>query len=170
MAVKKTKKLSELQTITTADGNKMIPVVDSRGNVNPIKLSDLAQVVAKLIGFATSSKSGLLSKNDYIKCMQYRQLAKDKIFKIGKLTTYRGIWIQGVETVDCTTINILISLKSSGRIVCANKPSFVTLKADNENNVYISAPAGHNIDCIMYGACLTEIQQISDFPSDAFDI
>lgn len=49
MAVKKTKKLSELQTITTADGNKMIPVVDASGNVNPIKLSDLAQVVAGLM-------------------------------------------------------------------------------------------------------------------------
>lgn len=126
--------------------------------------------MAELIGFATSSKSGLLLKNDFIRCMQYRQLATNNIFKIGKLTTYKGIWIQGVETVDCTTINILISLKSSGQIVCANKPSYVTLKADNENNVYISAPAGRSIDCIMYGACVTEIQQISNYPSDAYDI
>lgn len=126
--------------------------------------------MAGLIGFATSSKSGLLLQKDFIKCMQYRQLATDNIFKIGKLTTYRGIWIQGVETVDCTTINILISLKSSGQIVCANKPSFVTLKVDNENNVYISVPAGRSIDCIMYGACVTEIQQISNYPSDAYDI
>lgn len=126
--------------------------------------------MAGLIGFATSSKSGLLLKNDFIKCMQHCQLATGKIFKIGKLTTYRGIWIQGLETVDCTTINILISLKSSGQIVCANKPSYVTLKADNENNVYISVPAGRSIDCIMYGVCVTEIQQISDYPSDAYDI
>ena len=83
--------------------------------------------MAELIGTASASKDGLLLKKDFIKCMQYRQLATGYIFKIGKLTTYRGIWIQGVETVDCTTINILISLKSSGRIVCANKPSFVTL-------------------------------------------
>ena len=126
--------------------------------------------MAELIGFATSSKSGLLLKNDFIKCMQYCQLATDKIFKIGKLTTYHGIWIQGVETVDCTTINILISLKSSGQIICANKPSYVTLKVDNENNVYISVPAGRSIDCIMYGPCVTEIQQISNYPSDAYDI
>ena len=126
--------------------------------------------MAELIGAASASKDGLLLKKDFIKCMQYRQLATGNIFKIGKLTTYRGIWIQGVETVDCTTINILISLKSSGQIVCANKPSFVTLKVDNENNVYISVPAGHSIDCIMYGACVTEIQQISNYPSDAYDI
>ena len=126
--------------------------------------------MAELIGFATSSKSGLLLKNDFIKCMQYLQLATDNIFKIGKLITYRGIWIQGVETVDCTTINILISLKSSGQILCANKPSYVTLKVDNENNVYISALSGRSIDCIMYGPCVTEIQQISNYPSDAYDI
>lgn len=102
--------------------------------------------------------------------MQYCQLATGKIFKIGKLTTYKGIWIQGLETVDCTTINILISLKSSGQVICANKPSYVTLKVDNENNVYISAPAGRSIDCIMYGSCVTEIQQISNYPSDAYDI
>ena len=126
--------------------------------------------MAELIGFATSSKSGLLLKNDFIRCMQYRQLATGNIFKIGKLTTYRGIWIQGIETVDCTTINILISLKSSGQILCANKPSCVTLKVDNENNVYISAPAGRSIDCIMYGPCVTEIKQISNYPSDAYDI
>lgn len=147
-----------------------IVATDASGNPVYIKKSDLAQVVAELIGFATSSKSGLLLKNDFIKCMQYRQLATGNIFKIGKLTTYRGIWIQGVETVDCTTINILISLKSSGQILCANKPSYVTLKVDNENNVYISAPAGRSIDCIMYGPCVTEIQQISNYPSDAYDI
>lgn len=51
MATKQIKKLSDLQKITTATGDQMIPVVDASGNVNPIKLTDLAQVVAGLIGF-----------------------------------------------------------------------------------------------------------------------
>lgn len=46
MATKQIKKLSDLQKITTATGDQMIPVVDASGNVNPIKLTDLAQVVA----------------------------------------------------------------------------------------------------------------------------
>ena len=51
MATKQIKKLSDLQKITTATGDQMIPVVDASGNVNPIKLTDLAQVVAELIFF-----------------------------------------------------------------------------------------------------------------------
>ena len=49
MATKQIKKLSDLQKITTATGDQMIPVVDASGNVNPIKLTDLAQVVAELM-------------------------------------------------------------------------------------------------------------------------
>lgn len=49
MATKQIKKLSDLQKITTATGDQMIPVVDASGNVNPIKLTDLAQVVAGLM-------------------------------------------------------------------------------------------------------------------------
>lgn len=52
MATKQIKKLSDLQKITTATGDQMIPVVDASGNVNPIKLTDLAQVVAGLIGIS----------------------------------------------------------------------------------------------------------------------
>lgn len=102
--------------------------------------------------------------------MQYRLLATNFIYKIGQLITYKGIWIQGIETVDCIGLNILISLKSSGKIITANKPSFITLKADNENNIYISVPDGHSVDCIIYGPCVSEIKRVSDFPSDAFDI
>ena len=143
---------------------------DASGNPVYIKKSDLAQVVAGLIGTASASKSGLLSNIDFKRCMQYCQLSTDKIFKIGQLVTYKGIWIQGIETVDCITINILISLKSSGQIITANKPSYIELKADIENNIYISVPAAHSVDCIIYGPCVSEIKQISDFPSDAFDI
>lgn len=49
MATKQIKKLSDLQKITTAAGDQMIPVVDASGNVNPIKLTDLVQVVAGLM-------------------------------------------------------------------------------------------------------------------------
>lgn len=49
MATKQIKKLSDLQKITTANGDQMIPVVDASGNVNPIKLTDLVQVVAELM-------------------------------------------------------------------------------------------------------------------------
>lgn len=49
MATKQIKKLSDLQKITTATGDQMIPVVDASGNVNPIKLTDLIQVVAGLM-------------------------------------------------------------------------------------------------------------------------
>lgn len=49
MATKQIKKLSDLQKITTATGDQMIPVVDASGNVNPIKLTDLVQVVAGLM-------------------------------------------------------------------------------------------------------------------------
>lgn len=40
----------------------MIPVVDASGNVNPIKLTDLAQVVAGLMPIAGVSRLGLLNK------------------------------------------------------------------------------------------------------------
>lgn len=49
MATKQIKKLSDLQKITTATGDQMIPVVDASGNVNPIKLTGLVQVVAGLM-------------------------------------------------------------------------------------------------------------------------
>lgn len=59
MATKQIKKLSDLQKITTATGDQMIPVVDASGNVNPIKLTDLAQVVAGLIGFLKIAPTSL---------------------------------------------------------------------------------------------------------------
>ena len=60
MATKQIKKLSDLQKITTATGDQMIPVVDASGNVNPIKLTDLAQVVAGLIGISNRGKDALM--------------------------------------------------------------------------------------------------------------
>lgn len=65
MATKQIKKLSDLQKITTATGDQMIPVVDASGNVNPIKLTDLAQVVAGLIGVSTNNKDGLMGKDSF---------------------------------------------------------------------------------------------------------
>lgn len=62
MATKQIKKLSDLQKITTATGDQMIPVVDASGNVNPIKLTDLAQVVAGLMPVAGVSRLGLINK------------------------------------------------------------------------------------------------------------
>lgn len=64
MATKQIKKLSDLQKITTATGDQMIPVVDASGNVNPIKLTDLAQVVAGLIQFNFPSLSIISDVNN----------------------------------------------------------------------------------------------------------
>ena len=67
MATKQIKKLSDLQKITTATGDQMIPVVDASGNVNPIKLTDLAQVVAGLIGGNNSKLNALTLENKRLK-------------------------------------------------------------------------------------------------------
>ena len=66
MATKQIKKLSDLQKITTATGDQMIPVVDASGNVNPIKLTDLAQVVAELMPIYYYGKYHLSNYNKII--------------------------------------------------------------------------------------------------------
>lgn len=100
MATKQIKKLSDLQKITTATGDQMIPVVDASGNVNPIKLTDLAQVVAGLMPNVSLNNNGFASIDNY------KFLLHD--FKIGN--TLNAIFLGSVSTsYNRIFFNLLIS-------------------------------------------------------------
>lgn len=100
MATKQIKKLSDLQKITTATGDQMIPVVDASGNVNPIKLTDLAQVVAGLMPNVSLNNNGFASIDNY------KFFLHD--FKIGN--TLNAIFLGSASTsYNRNFFNLLIS-------------------------------------------------------------
>lgn len=92
MATKQIKKLSDLQKITTATGDQMIPVVDASGNVNPIKLTDLAQVVAGLMPVGDTNKKGFIK--GYIQTTEFKWYnifsgsVNDYLYAIGEIDSF----------------------------------------------------------------------------------
>lgn len=87
MATRKTKKLSDVQTITSADGNKMIPVVDSNGNVNPISLSNMGKSIVSFIPNATNLAAGLMSLEDKKYSPKWFSMPKNEARQIANFTS-----------------------------------------------------------------------------------
>ena len=113
MATKKTKKISDLQKVTTASGENMIPVVDANGNVNPIKLSDLAQVVAGLMPVATESSNGLMSAEDKKYGIQHVNFPKNSARKILQIDgAYTQFVIVAFLLSGCSPLNFILSGRS----------------------------------------------------------
>ena len=181
MATKQIKKLSDLQKITTATGDQMIPVVDASGNVNPIKLTDLAQVVAELIGIASNSKDGLLSRYfSVVKLPNFNSLGQTDIYlKIRKISNTAGFLTLGCGNSPVTLLYLTFAeIKRSTTLKVIFKYAILEIYAKEDNEyLYLSKNYGGGLSKYFpldYGniESLFEYTTInsSGIPSDATDV
>ena len=135
-------------------------------------------LVGELIGTATSSKNGLLSKEVATQLTQFNTLRGGTIYKFANVAknTYQAIHLNGIEMVSNTIIDLYIVKKFVGSINIYgtnNYQGFMNIKIDSEKNIYIQVVDGKVCSLNYWGGKelpLVQITSVSSFPSDAIDV